>query len=165
MSRERNAPAGRAAHPRPVGAPRAGSPPPPVPDALNHVPGHRKTERRKNNTPALGSGTGGIWFDALLFPSSFPAERNRRCGNGSACTSPPPPPPPSTPRGRDTKENTGLTPIFAWVFHAAPAPPFAGMRGRSAPVKPGLIPAARAARPAPPLLHWLSRWPCIFLLK
>lgn len=100
MSRERNAPAGRAAHPRPVGAPRAGSPPPPVPDALNHVPGHRKTERRKNNTPALGSGTGGIWFDALLFPSSFPAERNRRCGNGSACTSPPPPPPAIHPPGQ-----------------------------------------------------------------
>lgn len=96
MSREGNAPAGRAAHPRPVGASRAGSPPP-VPGALNRVPGHRKTERRKNNTPALGSGTGGFGSMLCCFLHLFPQR-----GIGGAGTALPvrPPPPSTTPLGQ-----------------------------------------------------------------
>lgn len=123
----RPVPSGRGYLPPPTpDPPREGSPlPSPVP--LPAPPGAAKRGGRKKTIPSLGSGGGDLgrcFIVSLIF-----SRRGGSAVHERLCLTPPTPP---LPRGRDTKENTGLTPISAWVFPRSSCP---AARRRARPLR------------------------------
>lgn len=155
MRREGNVPAGRAVRPGQAGPPWY--PPAPVPAAPVPVPVPVGTAKRRGERAAPRVWVGGDWVRRLLVSLIFSRRGELEVGEG-LCSHP-------ASYHHPGKGNPGLTPIPPWIFHAAPAPRLVGVRGHSTPLKSGLSPAPTAEGPAPRLLHRLSRWPCIFLLK